>query len=342
MAFDLDCNGDLQDVEVSVGGGVATFGSGARVQEVQVTSSDAIVLAGDDFSVYNGLEIGGSNSGGTQLLVSGSNQRIKNLHIDPNGSTGIALEVTGDENTIDAKIEGAKDNQVDVSGDDNNIEFDAQATIQGGNTPDGVNISGDRNRVVGLLTQGGVAITNGVVLTAASADNFTCIHQTGTITNPYTDSGTTNSRCVTSLDIAGAEMYVSTPAATTIGTAGTFVKASGTTTLSAGALDFTMPSNNRLTYGGKITKRFWIMVAMSLTTGTAVQNLSIRIAKNGTTVAATEIDRLTGGASDIGAAAMTHITSLDETDYLEIFLTNKTATNSVTWELGNMVVAGLA
>lgn len=141
--------------------------------------------------------------------------------------------------------------------------------------------------------------------------------------------------------LPNGEIYFSTPAATTIATAGTFVKAAGTTTLLSGSSDFTMPSNNRLTYGGTVTKKFRVTVALSMTLGAANEVLALRLAKNGTTIAATEIDRKTGASGDIGAAALTHLVELATNDYVEIWITNKSTTASPTIDLGNMVIAGL-
>lgn len=200
MSITIDCYGFLADVEIDTGSGTTTFYSPCRVIDSLV--SGAVDLAGDEFSVYDNLELGGSPT--TLVTVSGDEQRIDNMQIDPTATTGTVLTVSGDENRIRGQIQEAKDNIVSVTGDDNDIDLTMTATVTGGNTPDGVNISGDRNKVEGLLRhKGGVAMTNGVVLTAAADSNWVCIHQTGTITTAYTDSGTNNDRCAGASEIVG-------------------------------------------------------------------------------------------------------------------------------------------
>ena len=116
-------------------------------------------------------------------------------------------------------------------------------------------------------------------------------------------------------------LYVSTPAATSITTGGTFVKAAGTTT--AGTLrDFTHV-DNRLTYIGAEARVFSIDVAVSMISSNNIIT-HWRIAKNGTTIAASEQQRLVGTGADVGNAGVQAEAELSTGDYIELFCTSDT------------------
>jgi len=129
-------------------------------------------------------------------------------------------------------------------------------------------------------------------------------------------------------------MYISTPAATTIGTAGTFVKAEGTTTALSLTSGMTMPSTNRIQYdaaaAGLPDKVGMINVSCSMTCASSNQNISLALAKNGTVIAATTINRFVSTGSDEGAVSITASVEMSSTDYVEVWITNNTSTGSVT------------
>jgi len=85
---------------------------------------------------------------------------------------------------------------------------------------------------------------------------------------------------------SSACMYVSTPAETTIGVAGTFVKVAGTTTEITTSADFTAVGNNRFLYTGTEKRRFKVDVVCSVTSIGNNQTVRARFAINDTTVAA--------------------------------------------------------
>jgi len=135
-------------------------------------------------------------------------------------------------------------------------------------------------------------------------------------------------------------LYVSTPAATTISTINTYYKAAGTTT--AGNLQgWTMPADNRLTYVGTKNVRAHIVVSMSLYCSTASQVVSARLAKNGTTVAASEIRGETGTADQLMSLTLAWDISLVTSDYVEVFIANHTGTNSLTVQRMTILASAL-
>ena len=136
-----------------------------------------------------------------------------------------------------------------------------------------------------------------------------------------------------------AELWFSTAAETTISVAGTPVKCAGTTTLvtDPAASDFTMPANNRLTFGGDGTKHFLITAAVSMTAAGNNQRLSFYLAKNGTIIPSSEIIRWVGTGADIGALALQTMIEMDATDYVELWAENYTGTGNLTVEHATLI-----
>jgi len=136
-----------------------------------------------------------------------------------------------------------------------------------------------------------------------------------------------------------AQMFISSSAPTTIAVATTFVKAAGTTTLTTDptALNWTMPTDNRLAYGGTPDRVVMVTCAISLqAVGTNV-DLKWRLAKTGTTIADTEITRKVVVASENGAAAISGLVEMSNGDYLELWTANDTDTTNLT--VTNMVMS---
>jgi len=136
-------------------------------------------------------------------------------------------------------------------------------------------------------------------------------------------------------------MVVSTPATTTIGVAGTYYLAAGTTTLYV-SRDFTMPQNNRLTYTG--TPKILALVALSLTlsvSGTGNKTLAITLYKGGGEVSAKYRCRSTLTGATCRSYTIMALVSMTTNDYLEIWITNETDTIRPQMELAQMVVLGL-
>ena len=142
---------------------------------------------------------------------------------------------------------------------------------------------------------------------------------------------------------AYGELWISTAAATTITSPGTYYKAAGTTTLETtpAAVDFTMPVDNRLTYGGTDTRTFWVSCTFSAKTSGTNQLVGFRLAEGGVSAAKTEVRRLVGTGTDEGAGAVHGLFQLATNEYIELFVTNETSSNTVTVEHGNLTVVAV-
>ena len=135
-------------------------------------------------------------------------------------------------------------------------------------------------------------------------------------------------------------LYISAPAATTIATPGTMVKAAGTS-LATSLREMTMPENNRLTYTGVPDRHFHIVASASMTGMGTNDNISVAIAKNDTVLDHSKLTRFVGTGSDQGSVAGHADAILATNDYLEIFLTNEDAAANVTLEQGYLFAMGM-
>lgn len=127
--------------------------------------------------------------------------------------------------------------------------------------------------------------------------------------------------------------------ATTIAATGTPVKVAGITTEYAISQRFTH-SSNRATHDGAITRDFKITAICSLTSGNGHQ-VGVYVAKNGTTIDESETYLTTNASGRLENGAIHTIASLQQTDYIEIFVENNTATNDITVEDLNVIVEAL-
>lgn len=146
---------------------------------------------------------------------------------------------------------------------------------------------------------------------------------------------------IVSLQHSHGSMHISSAAATTIAGASTPTKAAGTTTLLTGAKDFTMPSDNRLVYGGTPDRMFLVNCAAAIQCATAAQQVQLGIADGGTIIAASEVETELEAANTLYAISTCCMVELSNGDYLEAFVANETAGNNLTVTYMNMSVLGV-
>lgn len=125
------------------------------------------------------------------------------------------------------------------------------------------------------------------------------------------------------------EYYMANNAtATTIAVSGTYVKVAGTTTVGAIAQQFTH-TNNRATFTGGVNGVFRVLAFLNAT-GSNGNQIVFRIAKNGTTIVSTTQKMTLGSAGSIENIGIQAIVDLASGDFVEVWVTNLTNTNSVT------------
>ncbi len=130
------------------------------------------------------------------------------------------------------------------------------------------------------------------------------------------------------------------PAATTIATPGTMVKAAGTTAVT-NTREFTTPGDNRLTFVGVSPRHMHIAMSLSFTTAGTNDNLSIAIARNGVVLAHSKLTRFVGTGADQASTASHGDIILNADDFLEVFVTNEDAAAAVTVEQGYIFACGM-
>jgi hypothetical protein len=136
------------------------------------------------------------------------------------------------------------------------------------------------------------------------------------------------------LQQAYGEMSMTTPASTTITTGGTFQKLNGTTA-AGDVLNFTHVASNRLRYDGADTQFFLVNVSCSIVPNDRDVYFALRLAKNGTTIADTEVQQESFDKieNDEQIMSLNAIVELATDDYLELFGTWETGTDGSTLQL---------
>ena len=148
---------------------------------------------------------------------------------------------------------------------------------------------------------------------------------------------------------ATGALYFSSAAATTIATAGTPVKAAGTTAAISGladatdSADITIATTNRLTYTGNQRKRFFLNAEVALSHADvegATQRCGAQLYLNGSAITGSEnqADVEANGRSMVTVSAVIEM-GLD--DFVEIFVSNEESTANVTAQQGTFTIQSL-
>ena len=129
--------------------------------------------------------------------------------------------------------------------------------------------------------------------------------------------------------------------ATTISVAGTFVKVAGTTSAGSFVEKFDVTTTiNRAVYEGSLDG-FYKVTAMLAISGSSNKEVSVRVAKNGTTAAQSESTSTTNSGGRSENLVCQDIVSLTTDDYIEIFIANNSDTSNLTVEDINVIIERL-
>jgi len=114
-----------------------------------------------------------------------------------------------------------------------------------------------------------------------------------------------------------------------IATQAVFEKIEGTTTASSQTEKFSH-TNNRLTYTGGITREFVVTASCSAqAVQTNATTITVRIAKNGVTIAESESQATTSATGRNENFYCQALVELAQNDYIELFIANQTNANSL-------------
>jgi hypothetical protein len=136
-------------------------------------------------------------------------------------------------------------------------------------------------------------------------------------------------------DVAGGNMYISTPVMTTFAAINTPVKVLGTTT-SSGLYRMTHPVSNRMQYSGTKTRSFMIIGSLSITQSNNNRYFSFYLAKNGVIIPESRQDIKVVSSTDQVSLTISSRISLAPGDYIEVWVANQTATSDVTVQTMNL------
>ena len=147
-----------------------------------------------------------------------------------------------------------------------------------------------------------------------------------------------NCKGITNTASIGLMFFSNNATQNPITTQGIFEKIEGTTTASATNQKFSH-TNNRLTYSGGITKEFVITASVSANSViTNNVNITVRIAKNGTTIADSESQATTSASGRNENFFCQTIVSLATNDFIEVFIANNTNANNLLATELNLIV----
>jgi hypothetical protein len=140
---------------------------------------------------------------------------------------------------------------------------------------------------------------------------------------------------------AYGEYYISTIALTTINTQNVFVKVAGTTTPDNLTANFTQPTNNKLTYTGTATRKFFVSAALAFH-GDATDEYKFAIYLNGDTLVGSSAISVTGkGTNDLAHVASQCLVDLSINEFIEVWVTNTSTANDVTVDWMNVSIMAL-
>jgi len=139
---------------------------------------------------------------------------------------------------------------------------------------------------------------------------------------------------------AYGEYSISSIAPTTISSTGNFYKVSGTTT-SNYLTNFTHPFNNRLTYTGTATRRFFISATVSFHGTSGNDYKFVFYTNGGNQLSSSSVVVTATGAGNLTHGSCQCIVELTTTEFIELFVTNLDAANSTTVDAMNVSVIAL-
>ncbi len=138
------------------------------------------------------------------------------------------------------------------------------------------------------------------------------------------------------------EIYVTGSIATVIAVVSTPVKMLGTTALSTNftAQNFSMPANNRLRYDGAPNKVVHVEATITISAATNNKTFQFYVAKNGTVLTESCVQRKIGTSSDIGSVNVQAAMNMSTGDFAEVWVENITDATDITAITLNMFGRG--
>ena len=138
------------------------------------------------------------------------------------------------------------------------------------------------------------------------------------------------------------EISITSSAETSIAAVDTWYPASGTYALSANAMNWDMNTNGQLRYTGAADRVVHIAASFSMTAAGNNKNLSLAVAKNGTVLTPSIVNRQISTGADEGTGAVHAFTSVSTNDYLTVVVRNNTDSVNATLTTVNLFAMDMA
>lgn len=138
------------------------------------------------------------------------------------------------------------------------------------------------------------------------------------------------------------EISLVTPAETVITSSVSWFRDAGTYALNIGHHWTMDPANGQLQYIGEVDRMAHIAVSWSMTCAGNNKLLELVVARNGTPIEPSRIQRKVGTGSDVGTGAMHAACNVSPNDYLDVRIRNTTDTANVTLTTCNLFVMDMA
>lgn len=129
--------------------------------------------------------------------------------------------------------------------------------------------------------------------------------------------------------------------ATTISAPSTFVKAANVTELHSNAYRFSQPLDNRLQYTGTASCVASIAASLSFTCAANNQTLAFAFYVNGVLVGSSKVRTRISTGTDVQAVTLLAQVVLNNSDYIEVWVSNETAANNLTIEHCQVLAIGV-
>jgi hypothetical protein len=138
-----------------------------------------------------------------------------------------------------------------------------------------------------------------------------------------------------------AAAYISASTATDPADNSTWIQVAGTWTLSDNSASWSMGTNGQFQYDGAADREVNVQVAFSMTAEGNLKQTQFGIAKNGTIITPSIIQRYVSTGADVGAAAVVAHTDISNGEYLTFVGRNITDTTDFTATLASILITDL-
>jgi hypothetical protein len=135
---------------------------------------------------------------------------------------------------------------------------------------------------------------------------------------------------IESLRNGHGEIAVTSSSETSIGTKDVFVQCAGTYALSGNAHNWDMNTQGQLRYIGVADRVVHIAASWSATSAGNAKIYRVAIAKGGTPIAVSEVQRKIAAGSDVGSSAAHGFIDVSTNDFISLMVANATDTTDVT------------